>query len=102
MVAKEPYPNFPLSDKDVLYYKDFIRKNRGRYSSMVKFFENAFERPIETPVRMWNNKKHPFYPVYALHDMRLPENKICKACGKKDTPQIARNVLCLSPMLKNT
>ena len=94
---KEPVPKFPLSQKDIDYFtKELaflggasVRFKGKRYTSMSKFFGNAFEKPIfgrdkkGNKVTMWINKAHPFYPIYAQWDMRLLEHKICKKCGQK-------------------
>ena len=80
-IGKLPMPKFPLSQKEIDYWAKEIGWGRSvkgiiyqnvKWPSPTQFFKKAFEKPIvgykkdNTEVTQWQNKLHPFYPVYYI------------------------------------
>ena len=80
-IGELPMPKLPLSQKEINRWAKEIewgRRSKGiiyqnvKWPSPTKFFREAFKKPIVgkdkkgKEIAQWQNKLHPFYPVYYI------------------------------------
>ena len=80
-IGKLPMPKLPLSQKEIDRWAKEIEWGHGakgiiyqnvKWPSPTKFFREAFKKPIVgkdkkgKEIAQWQNKLHPFYPVYYI------------------------------------
>ena len=77
-IGKLPMPKLPLSQKEINRWAMELRKGKWityqnvKWPSPTMFFREAFKKPIVgqdkngKEIVSWQNKLHPFYPVYYI------------------------------------